>query len=76
MPTIKAITPAIKKTNLKKPAVFEEDPEFEVSINVNHHTTVRAPSQDAATDVAWEEVMNQGAWELDINELEVPDGAS
>ncbi len=70
MPVIKVITPAIKKTNLKKP-IFEEDPEFEVSISVNHHTTIRAASQDAATDAAWEEVMNQGAWELDV--MEVPD---
>ncbi len=74
MPIINAITPTIKKTNLKKPAVFEEDPEFEVSISVNHHTTVRAASQDDATNAAWEEVMNQGAWELDV--MEVPDGAS
>ena len=74
MPIIPAITSTIKKTNLKKPAILEEDPEFEVSINVNHHTTVRAASQDAATDAAWEEVMNEGAWDIDI--MEVPDGAS
>jgi len=65
--------PAIRKTNLHQPA--EELPEFDVSISVNHHTKVRATSQEEASDLAWEEIMNQGAWELNIDELEVPDGA-
>ena len=64
--------PAIKKTSLQ-PAQ-PDLPEFDVSISVNHHTKVRANSEEEASDLAWEEILNQGAWDLDVNELEVSDG--
>lgn len=72
MPIVPAIRPTIKKTNLQP--IPDEMPEFDVSISVNHHTKVRANSEEEASDIAWEEILNQGAWDQDI--MEVPDGAS
>lgn len=67
------IVPAIKSTNLSK--AIPELPELEVRITVDYSTKVRAIDEDSAVEQVWEEIMNEGAWGLEITGQEGNDGA-
>ena len=71
MPHIPAITP----TKLKMDPATEL-PEFEVHITMNTTKIVRALTSEEAGDMAWEEALNNGEFTFEINDTEVPDGAS
>jgi len=51
-------------------------PEFTVRITVDETLTIRALTEDEASDLAWEQILNEGAWGQEITELEEDDGVS
>ena len=64
------IKPSIRPSNQPP----DELPEFEVRIIVNTTKRLRALNADEASDMAWEEAVNNGDIGFDIEE--VTDGAS